>query len=151
MVLDITPSLDPKSPVSGNPYRLQANEGKSFHGSIVLGKGFILEERKDVDALIAADPRSADVIFPYLNGEDLNSRPDCSASRWVINFGEMTDMEASRFTAVWDRVQKLVKPERDANTYSKRARDYWWLYERSRPELYTSHRQPQPRPRDRSN
>ena len=47
-------------------------------------------------------------------------------------------MEASRFTAVWDRVQKLVKPERDANTYSKRARDYWWLYERSRPELYTT-------------
>ena len=117
VVLDITASLDPKSPVSGNPYRLQANEGKSFQGSIVLGKGFILEERKDVDALIAADPRSADVIFPYLNGEDLNSRPDCSASRWIINFGEMTDMEAS---SVHGRLgpssRGWSEPERDANT-----------------------------------
>ena len=136
VVLDITASLDPKSRVSGNPDPLHANEGKSFQGSNVLGKGFILEERKEVDALIAADPRSADVIFPYLNGEDLNSRPDCSASRWVINFGEMTDMEASRYTAAWDRVRKLVKPERDANTYSKRAHDYWWRYERGRHELY---------------
>ena len=151
VVLDITPSLDPKSRVSGNPYRLQANEGKSFQGSNVLGKGFILEDRKEVDALIAADPRSADVIFPYLNGEDLNSRPDCSASRWVINFGEMTDMEASRYTAAWDRVQKLVRPFRTQNTYSKRAHDYWWQFERSRPELCTSHRQPRPRPRDRTN
>ena len=25
-------------------------------------------------------------LFPYLNGEDLNSRPDQSPSRWVINF-----------------------------------------------------------------
>ena len=26
------------------------------------------------------------MLFPYLNGEDLNSRPDQSPSRWVINF-----------------------------------------------------------------
>ena len=25
-------------------------------------------------------------LFPYLNGEDLNTRPDQSPSRWVINF-----------------------------------------------------------------
>ena len=36
--------------------------------------------------LIAKDPRNKAVLFPYLNGEDLNSRWDCSASRWVINF-----------------------------------------------------------------
>ena len=28
---------------------------------------------------IAADARNAEVLFPYLNGEDLNSRPDNSA------------------------------------------------------------------------
>ena len=134
-VLDITSSLDPKSRVSGNPYRLQANEGKSFHGSNVLGKGFILKERKEVDALIAADPRSADVIFPYLNGEDLNSRPDCSASRWVINFGEMTDMEASRYTAAWDRVERLVRPFRAQNNTEGGVRRWWQFTERA-PNLY---------------
>jgi hypothetical protein len=138
VVKEITRSLDPSSRVSGKPYRLQANKGKSYQGSIVLGKGFILEEREEVDALIAADPRSPEIIFPYLNGEDLNSRPDCSASRWIINFGQMADMEASRFTAAWDRVRELVKPERDANKYSKHAHDYWWQYERNRSELYSA-------------
>lgn len=70
---------------SGKPYRLAANAGKSFQGSIVLGMGFILEPEQ-AQALIARDPKNADVLFPYLNGEDLNSRPDQSPSRWVINF-----------------------------------------------------------------
>ena len=38
------------------------------------------------DELIAHDPRNAEVIQPYVIGKDLNQRPDCSASRWVINF-----------------------------------------------------------------
>ena len=56
-----------------------------LQGSIVLGTGFILEP-EEAQALIAKDPRNKAVLFPYLNGEDLNSRWDCSASRWVINF-----------------------------------------------------------------
>ena len=135
VVLAITPSLDPKSRVSGNPHRLQANEGKSFQGSNVLGKGFILDDRRDVDGLVAANQRSADVIFPYLNGEDLNSRPDCSASRWVINFGEMTDTEASRYTAAWDRVESLVRPFRAQNNNRQR-REVWWQFTRPTTDLY---------------
>ena len=71
--------------MSGNPYRLAANAGQSFIGSYVLGTGFILEPEEAQD-LITKDPRNKAVLFPYLNGEDLNSRWDCSASRWVINF-----------------------------------------------------------------
>ena len=130
----IMPSLGQVSPVSGNPSRLAANANRSFIGSYVLGKGFILEEREQIDTLTAADPRSREVIFPYLNGEDLNSRPDCSASRWVINFGDMTDMEASRYTAVWDRLEKLVRPIRMQNN-RKVYRDRWWQYAEKRPAM----------------
>src|SRR5690606_31119190 len=35
-------------------------------------------------------------------------------------------------------VRRLVKPERDRNKFSKGAREKWWLFERGRPELYTS-------------
>ncbi|MGC4044834.1 MAG: hypothetical protein QM758_13660 [Armatimonas sp.] len=70
---------------SGKPYRLSANANKSFIGSYVLGMGFVLEPERAL-ALIAKDNRNADVLFSYLNGEDLNSRPDQSPSRWVINF-----------------------------------------------------------------
>jgi hypothetical protein len=47
--------------------------------------GFILEPA-EAERLIEKDPRNRDVLYPYLNGEDLNSRPDQSPSRWVINF-----------------------------------------------------------------
>jgi len=71
--------------VTGKPFRLKANEGKSFQGSIVLGMGFVLEP-EEAQRLIAKDLRNKDVLYPYLNGEDLNSRPDQSPGRWVINF-----------------------------------------------------------------
>ncbi|MGA9624201.1 MAG: type IIL restriction-modification enzyme MmeI, partial [Bryobacteraceae bacterium] len=84
-VAGITPQLTPPGGISGAPFRLKANEGKSFIGSYVLGMGFVLTP-EEAERLKAKDPRNADVVFPYLNGEDLNSRPDQSPSRWVINF-----------------------------------------------------------------
>jgi hypothetical protein len=81
----ITPYLTLPGEITGNPYRLVANADKSFIGSYVLGMGFVLTP-EGVQALIDKDPRNRDVLFPYLNGEDLNSRPDQSPSRWVINF-----------------------------------------------------------------
>ena len=71
-VSGITPSLDPPSRMSGNPYRLAGNKDQCFQGSIVLGTGFILEP-DEAQNLIAKDPRNEEVLFPYLNGEDLNS------------------------------------------------------------------------------
>jgi len=81
-VSGIGPFLTVPGTVSGKPYRLAANRDKSFQGSIVLGMGFILTP-EEAQALIARNPRNRDVLFPYLNGEDLNSRPDQSPSRWV--------------------------------------------------------------------
>ncbi|MEZ5320494.1 MAG: hypothetical protein R2698_00095 [Microthrixaceae bacterium] len=37
------------------------------------------------------------MLFPFLNGEDLNSRPDCSPSRWVIDFNDRTEADAARY------------------------------------------------------
>ena len=72
----ITPSLDPASRASGNPKRLAANAGISFEGSKLDGMGFTMEPER-AHELIEQDARNADVLFPYLNGQDLNSRPDC--------------------------------------------------------------------------
>lgn len=80
----ITAYLDDGS-TSGKPHRLKANEGLSFIGSYVLGMGFVMSP-EEAQVLIERDPKNRDVLFPYLNGEDLNSRPDQSPSRWVINF-----------------------------------------------------------------
>ena len=131
----ITPSLDPRSRVSGNPHRLAANADQSFQGSIVLGLGFIMSPG-EARALIDKNQRNKDVLFPYLIGEDLNSRPDCSVSRWVINFYDWPIEQAQEYEDCFRIVEQKVKPDRLKNKYSKTARERWWRYERSRPELY---------------
>lgn len=68
-----------------SPKPLKANANKSFQGSIVLGPGFMMSE-DEAQAFIVRDAKNAEVLFPYLNGEDLNSHPEQKPSRWVINF-----------------------------------------------------------------
>ncbi|MFD0799908.1 Eco57I restriction-modification methylase domain-containing protein [Streptomonospora algeriensis] len=130
----ITPSLDPASRVTGNPWRLVANEEQSFQGSNILGEGFLLEP-EEAHALVERDPRNRDVLFPYLNGKDLNGRPDCSASRWVINFGTMSEEEAREYPEPFAIVERKVKPEREKNN-DQRRRQIWWRFTRPTPELY---------------
>jgi hypothetical protein len=136
-VSGITPFLTASGTVTGKPYRLKANEGKSFQGSIVLGMGFVLEP-EEAQRLIHKDRRNKDVLFPYLNGEDLNSRPDQSPSRWVVNFFDWPIEKAMQYPDCLRIVEEKVKPGRLTNKYSKTAREMWWLYERWRPELYTA-------------
>lgn len=124
----ITPSLDPKSRVSGNPYRLVASTGQAFQGSVVLGIGFILEP-DHAHALIARDPRNKRVLFPYLNGEDLNSRPDSSASRWVINFRDWPIEKAQEYEECFEIVERKVRPQR-LKTNQQDYRELWWRYAR---------------------
>lgn len=89
----ITTYLDDSDTV-GDPLPLKANENKSFQGSIVLGKGFVLEPH-EAEALIAQNAENADVIQPYLTEEDLNNNAQQHPSRYVINF---RDYPLRRFT-----------------------------------------------------
>ncbi|MFJ2905496.1 type IIL restriction-modification enzyme MmeI [Streptomyces sp. NPDC087212] len=114
--------------------RLVANQGRSFIGSYVLGKGFILSPQQAED-LIQRDPRNKDVLFAYLNGEDLNSRPDCSASRWVINFHDWSEERARSYPEVFAIVERDVKPERLKNNNRQR-REIWWRFTRPAVDLY---------------
>ena len=133
----ITRYLTPPKTVTGNPHRLKANEGKSFQGSIVLGMGFVLTP-EEAQALIAKDARNKDVLFPYLNGEDLNTRPDQSPSRWVINFFDWPIEKAMEYPDCFHIVEEKVKPERLINNRTV-YRDYWWQYAET-PGHAPSHR-----------
>ena len=132
----ITPYLTAPGASSGNPHRLKENEAKSFQGSIVLGMGFVLEP-EEAQALIAKDPRNREALFPYLNGEDLNSRPDQSPSRWVINFHDWPLEKAESFPDLMQIIREKVKPERDKNNRAQR-RERWWQYAERAPALYAT-------------
>jgi hypothetical protein len=133
----ITTSLDPAGRVTGKPYRLAANVGRSFQGSNVLGLGFTLPVAEAQD-LLEKDPRNADVVFPYLNGDDLNSLPRQTARRWIINFYDWPLEQAAQYGDCLKIVDEQVRPERESNRYSAHARDHWWQYERPRVELYST-------------
>ncbi|NNJ12769.1 restriction endonuclease [Chloroflexales bacterium ZM16-3] len=132
----ITPFLTAPGAASGNPFQLNKNAGKSFQGSNVLGLGFTISPN-EAEALIAKDPRNREAIFPYLNGEDLNSRPDQSPSRWVINFHDWPLEKAESYLDLMAIVREKVKPERDKNN-DKRRREIWWQFTRPAPELYAT-------------
>ena len=134
LVSGITAYLAEPSAVSGKPYRLAANADKSFQGSIVLGMGFVLNPA-EAQALIERDPRNREVLFPYLNGEDLNTNPDQSSSRWVINFHDWPLEKAQTYPEPYAIVKSKVKPDREKQN-DKGGKEIWWRYLRPRPELY---------------
>ncbi|MGA5644391.1 Eco57I restriction-modification methylase domain-containing protein [Microbacterium sp. NPDC088796] len=131
--------LEAEGAVDGHPLALTENANTVFIGSYVLGGGFVLT-REDAEEFIEQDSRNADVVFRYLGGEDLSSRPDASASRWIINFGNRSAEVAKEYRGPFARVESLVKPSRvhligRNPTGTDRGRN-WWKYGRRADALY---------------
>lgn len=132
----ISSLLDIPSRASGKPQALAANGGKAFQGHIVLGMGFILPP-DEAEELIQRDSRNREVLFPYLNGEDLNTHPEQKPSRWVVQFDERTEEEARTYPDVWQLIETRVKPERmtkDGTKYPRMVNE-WWKFWNNRREL----------------
>jgi hypothetical protein len=127
----ISTLLEPGEDV--DPIRLIENAGIGFIGCYILGMGFLLEPG-EAKAWIDADPRNAEVLFPYLNGEDLNSRPDASAPRFVIDFNIMPENEARRYGLPYQRLLERVQPDRATKGKTVRAAP-WWLFWNARPAM----------------
>ncbi|MDP9316379.1 MAG: restriction endonuclease, partial [Chloroflexota bacterium] len=133
-VKGITPFLTTPSGALGSPYRLVSNSKKSFQGPIVLSMGFVLQP-EEAQYLIDKDPRNKDVLFPFINGEDLTTNPDQSPSRWAINFFDWPLDKAETYPDCIKIVRERVKPERDKKN-RKVYRDLWWQYGEKRAALY---------------
>ncbi len=127
-----------------DPARLVANADKSFQGSIVLGMGFTFDDSdrtgvanpiEEMNRLIQANPRSREVIFPYIGGDEVNTSPTHAHHRYVINFFDRSEQECRRnWPALMKIIEDKVRPEREVqNRKALRAR--WWQYAEKRPGL----------------
>jgi hypothetical protein len=131
-----------------DPKQLAANSGKCFQGSIVLGMGFTFDDSGEADdetpgipspiatmqRLIADNPKNAEVIFPYIGGEEVNSSPTQAHHRYVINFGERSEEECRRkWPELIAIVERKVKGTRGSHSTAP-----WWQFERLRGELYAA-------------
>jgi hypothetical protein len=137
----ITSQLQSPGKVSGRPCRLASNGRKSYIGSYVLGLGFVLPP-EEARRLLDKDPHNRDVLFPYLNGDDLSNRWDQSPGRWVINFRDRPREQAMEYPDCYEIVERLVKPEREKlATGDATARDRakrWWQFARPTRNLYAT-------------
>ncbi len=140
-VESITPFLTAKEVTLGKPYKLESNSKFSYEGSKVYGQGFVLEP-KEASKLLEANPKNKDVILPYINAEDLNTRDDQSPSRYAINFFDWSLERAENYPECLDIVKQKVKPERQRLNEKgefilrKPLPQKWWIYGEKRPALY---------------
>ena len=135
-VSGITPSLDASTRVTGNPERLAGNAGRSFIGSALNTEKFLVPT-EEAEGLLADSPRNREVLFSYVNGDDLSNSPTHTASRWVINFFAWPVERARTYPSCYERAETRVRPEVMAKgrSYAGWA-ERWWQFWRVREELY---------------
>ena len=140
-----------------DPKKLVANAGKSFQGSMVYGMGFTFDDSGPADddtpgipspiatmeRLIAENPKNAEVIRPYIGGEEVNSSPTHSYHRYVIDFGERPEGECRReWPELLDILERKVKPDRahlmGRNAIGTKRATNWWIFGSTAKELYAA-------------
>jgi hypothetical protein len=123
-----------ESKVSIEEYEaLPANLGRSFQGPIPAGD-FYLEPDEAQGVLVKTDASYADVVRPYLVGDDITEEPEQRPRRYVVDFGFRSLEETMQYPAALEIVRSQVKPMRDENR-DKGFREYWWRFGRPRGEM----------------
>jgi hypothetical protein len=125
-----------------SPAALASNRGLVFEGTKPYGQGFLFDDNdpkasslEDYEELVRANPRNAEIIQPYLGGEEVNASPTHEHSRYIISFGEMSEQEARLWPRLLAIVEQKVKPERQTKSADV-AKTPWWQFFRVRAELY---------------
>jgi len=117
----------------GEPTALIETSDQVFQGCIFRGSGFLLSHDEG-KLMLASDPRNAEVIIPIINGKELNSAPDQTPGRSIINFRSWPIERAQAYRQPFSIIEQNVKPYR-ATCNQKRVRELWWLFEARRPKL----------------
>lgn len=146
-VSGITSHLSVPGRIQGEPFELNEHAALAIEGVKLLGIGFVLTD-EEARSLLRSNAQNKDVLFPYLNGEDLNSHPQQQPSRWVINFFDwpLSSLEngqvqtcASDYPECLEIVTQRVKPERlklsPDSSWNVAVRNKWWQFGLWRPAL----------------
>jgi hypothetical protein len=114
--------------------RLTENRGLCYLGVMKAGPFDI--DRKTADQFLQAPTNSnghtnRDVVKPRMNGQDITGK---AAGSWLIDFGLMSEAEASQYEQPFEYVRTHVKPLRDINRRPRFVKE-WWLHGEPRPGL----------------
>jgi type II restriction/modification system DNA methylase subunit YeeA len=116
---------------------LLENEGVAFSGITKKGAFDFPGDTARSWLRLPTNPNgrpNADVLAPWMNGEDVTGRP---RDMWIINFGDMLEAEAAYYAAPFSYVSAHVKPERMTSSSAMERRD-WWKLARRAPAMFTA-------------
>ncbi len=131
------------------------NSQACYQGQTHGHDGFLLSP-DEAKTMIHSSKSNAEVIFPYLVGDDLLSETPPLPRRYVIDFHPRDVFASSQYAVPFKRVQKLVLQTREASAHEEKERNEealkdnpkaklnrhhqnflarWWLLSYPRPEL----------------
>jgi hypothetical protein len=124
-----------------DPPRLASNADKAFMGFYNYGEGFVFDDSSEgceslesMKAILQENPDCADLVHPFIGGDEILNSPTHKINRYVIDFEEMTEAEARLYPELYEIVEKRVKPER-LKCNRDRLREKWWQFGEIRPGL----------------
>ena len=133
----ISTLLEPEGSILGAPIALEENLRLAFMGSNVNGAGFILD-KSTASALIESEARNREIVRPFLGGKDITSRPDLSASRYVLDFGERDHESIRAYRGPYELALELIEPYRRTLRKKPRLMKDWWRFESRAARLYAA-------------
>lgn len=132
-----------------------ARSGACYQGQTPGHKGFLLDGL-EAGQMLSADRRNAEVIFPYITGDELLKTSPAHPQRYVIDFQPRDVFEAKSYKLPFARVEDRVLPTRKAaaaeeeernaaataenpkaktNKHHRNFLNQWWLLSYGRADL----------------
>jgi len=129
-----------------SPAKLSKNPYFSL-GSKIYGQGFLFDDQ-DINAsptatmrcILEDHPNFSERIRPYIGGEEVNSSPSHTPSRYAIYLSDIANEEGlQEYEPLAAIVRERVLPERmklGDNPNNAPLKKRWWAYQAHRPKLY---------------
>jgi hypothetical protein len=125
----ISTLLEPGGEVEDWRERLTENADVAFQGTNVNCVDEFTMSPTQAQDWVRDDPSLDDVLYPYLGGKDLNSRPAGDASRWIVDFTGIDENQIDEFGEAYKWVYTRVRPVRATLANKPRVQRRWWAYE----------------------
>jgi SAM-dependent methyltransferase len=142
----INAALSEQADVTGaEVLRCNTDPQRVFQGQVPGHDAFILQPHEAME-FFAKDKKNRKVIHPFLIGRDVVTG-DGRPTRWVIDFHNMSVIDAGQYTAPFERIKRNVLPVRrkKATTGATAAGKkrphhqlflrFWWRHSYDRPEI----------------
>jgi hypothetical protein len=125
-----------------NPRALENQPCVAGKGIVPWGMGFVFDDEvtegpslKEMNAALAVNPSCGERIRRFVGGSDLNTLPDLTPNRFIIDLDGLEEEAAKHWPELFAILERYVKPVRLAlpeTAANRRLRERWWHFSQGR-------------------